>query len=88
MAAKAKFNVAVDANIEARFRQIAEAYSGQLGRCLAAAMLQFIETDPTVQSELLTRCFQAEIKESMQELVEAAKAEQVKRIKSREARER
>jgi hypothetical protein len=88
MAEKVKFNVSVDSNIEGRFRQIAKGFDGQLGRCLAAAMLQFIETDPKVQAELLTRCFQAEIHESMVELVEAAKVEQVKRIKSREARER
>ena len=88
MPGKTKFNVAVDASIETRFRKIAEAYGGQLGRCLAGAMLQFIETDPKIQAELLTRCFQAEIHESMEELVEQAKAEQVKRIKSREAKER
>jgi hypothetical protein len=36
----------------------------------------------------LTRCFEAEIHESMQDLVEQAKAEQVKRIKGRESKER
>ena len=87
MAEKVKFNVAVDPSIEGRFRQIAKGFDGQLGRCLAAAMLQFIETDPKVQSELLTRCFEAEIHQSMTELVAAAKAEQVRRIKAREAKE-
>jgi hypothetical protein len=85
---KAKFNVAVDATIEKRFREIADTYGGQLGRCLAAAMLQFVETDPKMQAELLTRCFQAEIHESMQELIDQAKAEQLKRIKHREAKEK
>lgn len=85
---KAKFNVAVDATIEKRFREIADAYGGQLGRCLAAAMLQFLESDPKVQSDLLTRCFQAEIHESMQDLIEQAKVEQSKRIKHRESREK
>ena len=85
---KSKFNVAVDALIEERFREIAEGYGGQLGRCLAAAMLQFLETDPKVQAELLTRCFQAEIHESMEALIEQAKAEQVKRIKHRESKEK
>jgi hypothetical protein len=88
MAGKTKFNVAVDENIEAKFRAVADTYGGQLGRCLAAAMLQFLESDPKVQADLLTRCFQAEIHEAMEELVESAKAEQVKRIKSREAKER
>ena len=85
---KTKFNVAVDENIEQRFRETAEVYDGQLGRCLAAAMLGFIEMDPKQQADLLTRCFQAEIQGSMQTLVEQAKAEQVKRIKGREAKER
>lgn len=85
---KVKFNVAVDESIEEQFRKIADGYGGQLGRCLAAAMLQFIETDPKAQADLLTRCFQSEIHESMEQLVEQAKAEQVKRIKSREAKER
>ena len=85
---KVKFNVAVDENIERRFRETADAYEGQLGRCLAAAMLAFIEMDPKEQAQLLTRCFQAEIHGSMEALVEQAKAEQVKRIKGREAKER
>lgn len=85
---KAKFNVAVDANIERRFREIADAYDGQLGRCLAAAMLAFLEMDPAQQAELLTRCFQAEIHGSMEKLVEDAKAEQVSRIKKRETKAR
>ena len=81
---KAKFNVAVDPHIEQRFREIAKAYDGQLGRCLAAAMLGFIEMDPQQQGELLTRCFEAEIRGAMEKLVEEAKAEQVQRIKKRE----
>ncbi len=88
MAEKIKFNVAVDRHIEKRFREIADTYGGQLGRCLAAAMLQFLESDPKVQADLLTRCFQAEIHEAMETLVEEAKAEQVKRIKNREAKAR
>ncbi len=88
MSEKTKFNVAVDRHIEKRFREIAGTYGGQLGRCLAAAMLQFLESDPKVQADLLTRCFQAEIHEAMESLVEEAKGEQVKKIKSREAKER
>ena len=83
---KAKFNVAVDAAIERRFREVADGYHGHLGRCVAAALLQFIESDPHVQAELLTRCFEAEIHEAMNALVEQAKAEQVRRIKQREAK--
>lgn len=85
---KAKFNVAVDENIERRFREIADVYDGQLGRCLAAAMLAFLEMDPKQQAELLTRCFQAEIHGAMERLVEDAKAEQAARIKTREAKGR
>src|SRR5439155_8628060 len=59
-----------------------------VGNILAAAMLQFIESDPKVQADLLTRCFQAEIHEAMEDLIEQAKAEQVKRIKHREAKEK
>jgi hypothetical protein len=88
MTPKTKFNVAVDPAIEQRFRETAEAYGGQLGRCLAAAMLAFIEMDPKQQADLLTRCFQAEIHDSVQDLVEQAKAEQVQRIKKREAKEK
>lgn len=87
-AAKSKFNVNVDADVEQRFREVSDTYGGRLGMCLTAAMLQFIETDPKVQADLLTRCFQAELHEQMRELVEQAKAEQVRRIKSREAKQR
>lgn len=83
---KTKFNVAVDSAIEKRFREVADGYHGQIGRCLAAAMLQFLESDPKVQADLLTRCFQAEIHEAMDTLIEQAKAEQVRRIKAREAK--
>lgn len=86
--AKIKFNVMVDTAIEKRFREIADTFDGQLGRCLAAAMLGFMELDPKQQADLLTRCFQSEIQCAVEALVDQAKAEQVKRIKHREAKER
>jgi hypothetical protein len=88
MTPKTKFNLAVDPAIERRFCAIAEACGGQLGRCLADAMLAFIEMDPKQQADLLTLCFQAEIHDVMEDLVTEAKAEQVKRIKSRESKEK
>lgn len=85
---KTKFNVAVDENIERRFREIAETYDGQLGRCLAAAMLAFLEMHPEQQAELLTRCFQAEIQGAMEKLIEDARTEQINRVKKRDAKAR
>ncbi len=49
-------------------------------------MLQFLETDPKQQADLLKRVFDAEIAEEMALAIEIAKEEQFRRINSREQR--
>ena len=51
-------------------------------------MLQFLETDPLEQAALLKRVFDAQIQDDMRAAIEAAKEEQVERIKARERRKR
>lgn len=47
-------------------------------------MLMWLEADPEVQAKYLKRIFGAEVDEELLELIEQAKAEQLKRIKARE----
>lgn len=47
-------------------------------------MLMWLEADPETQAKYLKRVFGAEVDEELLELIEQAKAEQLKRIKSRE----
>lgn len=86
--AKAKLNVHADVDLMDRFREQAQHYGGRLGLCSSAALLQWVESDPEVQAEYIRRVFDAELRDEMQSLVEAAKREQVARIEQRERKKR
>lgn len=84
MTRKQNINVFVDRKLAEQFRKAAEAYLGRLGMCFSAAMLMFLEADPKTQGEYLTRIFKAEIDDQVQQLLDAATAEQRRRITARE----
>jgi antitoxin component of RelBE/YafQ-DinJ toxin-antitoxin module len=88
MAKKQNINVYVDRRLAEQFRQAAQGYFGRLGMCFSAAMLMFLEADPRSQGEYLTKVFKAEVEDEVQAIVEAAKAEQHRRIAAREEGER
>jgi hypothetical protein len=67
-----------------RFQQLTAAYFGKVGACFAAAILMFLEADPKTQGEYLKRIYEAEINDEVEDAIAAAKAEQLKKIKSRE----
>src|SRR5881394_3810697 len=83
-AKKLNINVFVDRALGEAFRHAADHYSGRLGMCFSAAMLMWLETDPTVQGQYLMRVFDAELKSGVQEAVFEAKKEQRARIGRRE----
>src|SRR5205807_2181113 len=88
MARKQNINVYVDRGLAEQFRNAAQGYFGRLGMCFSAAMLMFLEADPRTQGEYLTKVFKAEVEDEVQAIVEAAKAEQARRIAERERGQR
>jgi hypothetical protein len=67
-----------------RFREATKEYYGKLGLCFSAGMLMFLESDPATQAKYIKQVFDAEINEEVELLLDAARAEQLKKIKSRE----
>jgi predicted ATPase with chaperone activity len=67
-----------------RFNEATSAYYGKVGACFGAAVLMFLQADPKEQAEFIKKVYEAELGDEVQDAVEQAKAEQLKRIKSRE----
>jgi len=88
MAKKVKLNAFVDEELAKQFKAVARAYYGRMGLCLSAAMLLFIEADPKDQAALLKKILDTELAGEMAAAVDAAKAEQLRRIHSREQKEK
>jgi hypothetical protein len=86
MAKKIKLNAYVDEELARQFKAISKVYYGRMGMCLSAAMLQFLRSDPQEQAELIKSVFDAELEQEMSTAVEAAKAEQLRRINHRESK--
>jgi hypothetical protein len=84
MARKQAINFSVHPKLAAQFREMTTAYFGKLGLCFSAALLQFLETDPRQQADYIKRVFEAELNDEVDELVHAARAEQARRVKSRD----
>jgi len=68
-----------------RFTELTSAYYGKIGACFAAAVLMFLESDPKTQGEFLKRIYDAEISDEVEDAIAAAKAAQLKKIRTREA---
>ena len=67
-----------------RFTQLTATFYGKVGACFAASILMFLEADPKAQGEYLKRVYEAEINDEVEDAITAAKAAQLKKIKSRE----
>ena len=67
-----------------RFSEATSAFYGKVGACFGAAVLMFLEADPKVQAEFVKRVYEAELEDEVEEAVQQAKTEQLKKIKSRE----
>ena len=81
---KQTVSFSVHQELAERFREATREYYGRLGMCFSAAMLMFLEADPKTQGEFLKRVFDAELNNEVDATIEAAKAEQIKRIKAGE----
>ena len=84
MARKETINVYTHPLLAKRFREVAKVYDGRLGMCLSAAMLMFLESYPQVQGQYLTRVFEAQVKDEVDEMLALARAEQGRRVAARE----
>ena len=67
-----------------RFRDATKEYYGKLGLCFSAGMLMFLESDPAAQAKYIKRVFDAELQDEVELLLDAARAEQLKKVKPRE----
>ena len=84
MAQKQTVSFRIHPHLLEQFQKAAEVFQGKLGACFSAACLQWMETDPQVQGDYLKRLYEAEIRDEVDEAVERAKAEQLKKLKARE----
>jgi hypothetical protein len=67
-----------------RFHEATSSFYGKIGTCFGAAILLFLEADPKVQGEYIKRIYEAEIADEIDEAIEHARSEQMKKIKARE----
>ena len=81
---KQSVNFSVQKDLADNFRDATREYYGKLGLCFSAALLMFLEASPEDQGRFIKRIFEAETDEEVQATIDKAKAEQLKRIKSRE----
>ena len=86
--ARSNLNVNVDPDVAARFREVAAKYKDKLGLCLAASMMMFLEADPRVQGEYLSRLLNAQVRDEVEELLAEIRAEQAARVKARDIKEK
>lgn len=78
----------VDPLLVTKFQEAAKPYYGKVGACLSAAILLWLEQDPAVQGQYLKKLYEAEIDSEVAAVIDGAKAEQLRRIKAREQREK
>lgn len=69
-----------------RFLEAAKPFYGKLGVCFGAALLMFLESDPEVQGAFAKKVFALDVDDDVRDAIDAAKAEQLRRIKDREER--
>jgi hypothetical protein len=77
-------NFSVHRDLADRFREATREYYGKLGLCFSAAMLMFLEADPQTQGQYIKKVFDAEVDDEIESAIQAAKEEQLKKIKARE----
>lgn len=70
---KVKLNAYINRHLADEFRQVARLSYGQIGLCLSAAMLQFLETAPEEQITHIKRVFDAEEDGTIERLIAEVK---------------
>jgi hypothetical protein len=81
---KQTISFSIDPTLADRFRDATKEYYGKLGLCFSAGMLMFLESDPPTQAKYIKAIFDAELAKEVGLLLDTARAEQLKKIKSRE----
>jgi hypothetical protein len=81
---KQAVNFAVQRALVTRFRDMTKNYFGKLSLCFSAALLMFLEADPQTQAQYIKKVFDAEVNDEMDATLQAAKEEQMRKIRSRE----
>jgi hypothetical protein len=85
---KQTMNVYVDERVAAEFRKVAKVYYNRLGHCMTASMLMFLEADPQTQGDFIKRVFDSEVSGEVEQMLQAIKQEQARRVKARESTEK
>lgn len=88
MADRHNINVSTNPQIAAAFREMASHYSNRLGLCLTASMVMFMEADPRVQAEYLTKVLQAELKDEMDVLLKEVRGAQFRKVQAADQKPR
>jgi hypothetical protein len=73
MAEKTKINAYINTKLAEEFRQVARLSYGQIGLCLSAAMLQFLESASDDQVAFIKRVFEAEEDGTIDQLIAGLK---------------
>jgi DNA repair exonuclease SbcCD ATPase subunit len=77
-------NMYVHRGIAKAFRGAAAQYDGRIGLCASAALLMFLESDPKIQGEYISRVFQLDLKDQVEDALREVKEEQARRVEERE----
>ena len=88
MPRKQTISFLVNPALASRFREMTKAYYGKLGLCFSAAMLQFLESDPKTQADLIQRVFKAELEDEVEELLDTVQARQARHARVREPKDK
>lgn len=86
MPRKKTINLAIPVPLLNEFNEVCKHYghAKQKGLVLSAAILMFLEADPADQGEALERILVADVRSGVDELIERAKTEQIRRIEARQ----
>ncbi|MEX0653110.1 MAG: hypothetical protein WD534_14370 [Phycisphaeraceae bacterium] len=86
MSRKKTINLAVPEPLLAEFNEVCRHYghAKQKGLVLSAAILLFLEADPSEQGDALERILIADVRNGVDSMITRAKKEQIERIQTRE----
>lgn len=87
MSRKKTINLAIPESLLGEFNEVCRHYghAKQKGLVLSAAILLFLEADPSEQGDALERILIADVRDGVDSMIMRAKQEQIERIESREA---
>lgn len=85
---RSTMTINVHPDLAARFREVAANYDDRIGMCVSAAMLHFVEADPTTQGELIRRVFDATIRNEVQKMLDEGLLALADRVRNQHARKK